>query len=216
MKNIAIICAFDDEIEYFIEKYNLEFENNKSNFNINCNNVLLIKTGVGKVNAALYTQKIIDEFNPNYVINSGCSGALTKDLPLYGVGISENVFYHDFTPENIMKKYTPNNGLFKSDNNLINLAIKSCKDLNIEDYEILNIASGDCYVTDSNKVNEIKKLGAKIVDMESAAIGHVCNLNKIPFVCIRSISDFADGMEVDEKNSSRKAAMITEKLISII
>lgn len=215
MKKIAIICAFDDEVEYFIQKYNLN-NDITSYFKIDDNDVVLIKCGVGKVNSAMYTQKIIDKFKPDYIINSGCSGALTLDLPLYGVAISNHVFYHDFYPIEIMKKYTPNNGIIKSDKYLIDLAVDACKQLNINNYDILNIATGDCYVTDSKKVEEIRSLDAKIVDMESAAIGHVCNINNIPFVCIRSISDFADGKEIDEKNSSKLAAMITEKVILLL
>ncbi|MDD3341854.1 MAG: 5'-methylthioadenosine/S-adenosylhomocysteine nucleosidase [Bacilli bacterium] len=216
MKKIAIICAFDEEVEYFIHKYNLEENKRVHAFIVGEHEVLLTKTGVGKVNAASAVQKVIDTFKPDCIINSGCSGAISKDLPIYGVVISDEVFYHDFYPENIMRKYTPGNGEVKASEELIEVALRACKLLHVEDYVVTGIATGDCYVTESGKVAEITKLGAKVVDMESAAVGHVCALNEVPFVCIRSISDYANGTDVDEIESSRKAAKVTEQTILLL
>lgn len=216
MRKIAIICAFYEEVAYFIQKYHLQAEDDIYTFEIGSNEILLVKTGVGKVNAACHIQKVIDIFNPDYIMNSGCSGALTKDIPLYGIVLSDVVFYHDFYPMEIMKKYMPGEGRIAADAYLIEKAKEACKKLDIEEVIVGSVATGDCYVTEEGKVQEIVELGAKTVDMESAAIGHVCALNKVPFLCIRSISDFADGNEVDEIESSKKAARITEKLIQLL
>jgi 5''-methylthioadenosine/S-adenosylhomocysteine nucleosidase len=213
---VVISSAFNDEVIYFIEKYNLDIKNKENIFKINNNEAVLINTGVGKVNSAVNLEKAITKHNPDFIINSGCSGAIDDSLPIYGVIISDTVFYHDFSPLNIMEKYMPENGYMKADRNLIIKAIDACKKLNIENYTVDNIATGDCYVTEKETVDKIKDMSAVTVDMESAALIHTAKINNVPFVSIRSISDFANGKEVDEIEASRKAAMITEEIINNI
>ena len=213
---VIISSAFNDEVIYFIEKYDLDIEKSENIFKINNNEVVLINTGVGKVNSAVNLEKAISKYKPDFIINSGCSGAIDSSLPIYGVIISDTVFYHDFSPINIMEKYMPEKGYMKADKKLINKAKEACQNLKIENYTVGNIATGDCYVTEKETVDKIKNMGAVTVDMESAALIHTAKINNVPFISIRSISDFANGKEVDEIEASRKAAIITEEIVNNI
>lgn len=216
MKTIIIPYAFSDEFVYFSKKYNIDINIKESKITINNNTVVFINTGVGKVNAASTIQKMIDLYKPDYVINCGCLAALTKELPNKGIIISNEMFYHDFTPVDIMNKYVPNNGILYSDTYLQEMSLKACHNLNLKDFFIENIASGDCYVTTKDKVNEILKLGVKCVDMETSALAHVCNQNNIPFISIKGISDFADGKDIDEESASIRASKVVDEILNII
>lgn len=209
---IAIICAFYDEILYYKDKYNINIEKNENYVKIDNKEVLIVKSLVGKVNAALTIQRVIDKFKPDFIINSGCAGAIDESLSISDIILVTKSIYHDFNPVEIMKKYTPNNGVFISDNYLIEKARDASKNLSIKVKEG-TIATGDCYVTEKSIKDKILKLNAICTDMETASFMHVANINNIPFLSIRGISDFADGEDIDEINSSYKAAMLTEEVI---
>lgn len=212
---IAIICAFYDEIIYYKDKYNIDIEKTENLIKIGNKEVLIVKSLVGKVNAALTIQRVIDNFRPDYIINSGCAGAINDKLSISDIILITKSIYHDFTPAEIMQKYTPNKGIFVSDDYLVKKAREVSKNLNINVIEG-TIATGDCYVTEKEVKDKILNMKAICTDMETAAFMHVANINKIPFLSIRGISDFADGEDVDEINSSYKAAMITEEIIKAL
>lgn len=209
---IVIVCAFYDEILYYKDKYNIDINKDENKIRIGNKEVLIVKSLVGKVNAALTLQRVIDTFKPDYILNSGCAGAIKDSLNISDVIIIESSFYHDFTPINIMEKYTPNKGKFLASDYLITKAKEAFQNLNMN-YKIGAIATGDCYVTDKNIKEKILNMGAICTDMETASFMHVAAINNIPFLSIRGISDFANGEEVDEINSSYKAAIVTEEII---
>lgn len=216
MKTIIISYAFSDEFVYFSNKYNIDVNIKEYKITMNNSTVVFINTGVGKVNAASSIQKMIDLYNPNYVINCGCLASLTKELPNKGIIISNKMFYHDFIPIEIRNKYVPNNGILCSDTYLQKMALEACHNLYLKNFFVENIASGDCYVTTEDKVNEILKLGVKCVDMETSALAHVCNQNNIPFISIKGISDFADGKDIDEESASIRASKVVDEILNII
>ena len=81
-------------------------------------------------------------------------------------------------------------------------------------YYVSPITSGDCFVTDSKVRDEIyNRTKATIVDMESASIGHISRKNNVPFVCIRTVSDFADGNDDFEKEAGERSTEIVKKII---
>lgn len=209
---IGMVCAFYDEVLYFVEKYKIDTNKDIQSIRIGDKEVVLALSGVGKVNAAMATQKLMDQYDVNVILNCGCSGALKEDLPLYSIVLSKDVMYHDFMPLSIMEKYVPAKGRIGADEILLQKALELCKGECI----VGTLVSGDCYVEEEAKKQELLRKEAVCVDMESAAIGHVCAKNKVPFLCIRSISDFANGSEVDEIESSKRAAMLTENLIQMI
>jgi len=81
-------------------------------------------------------------------------------------------------------------------------------------YHIGGIASGDCFVTSSEMRDDIySRTNSLAVDMESASIGHISKKNNVPFIIIRSISDFADGVEEKEEQAANISAIITKDFI---
>ena len=167
---------------------------------INNKKYALVRSGVGKVNAARTVQILIDKFSIEYIVNVGSAGAINNTLKIGDIVIGEKLVQHDFdvTAFGREKGFIPDTGrFFESEENLI----QQCKDINIEGINIITgiIASGDVFCKDINMKYKIREeFNADCVEMEGAAIAQVCHLNKVPFIVIRSISDIPNGNnEVD-------------------
>ena len=217
---IGIIGAFDKEIEKLIELFKLEREKSKKRIiykgKYNNKSLIVCNSGIGKVNSASMTQYIIDKYNVNIVINSGCAGSLTSSVKIMDIIISSYVCYHDFLPTRIMEFSTPDSGKIKADKNLIEITENVLK-LTKNNYLIAPITSGDCFVTNNVLRDTIyKNTNALCVDMESAPIGHIAKLNSIPFIAIRTISDFSDGVDNFEEEAANKSSEIVSKIIKNI
>ena len=214
---IGIIAAMDKEIKKYKEIFKLEKTNETLNIYegiYDNKKIILCLSGIGKVNAAATTQYLIDEYNPNIIINSGCAGSLLENVKVLDTIIASYVTYHDFSPVRIMKECVPDNGLVKPDTNIIEKIELILKENNIK-YHIGGIASGDCFVTSSSMRDDIySRTNCLAVDMESASIGHISKKNNIPFIIIRSISDFADGIEEKEEQAANISAIITKNFIN--
>ena len=153
-------------------------------------NVLVQKCGIGKVNAALGAQRMINEFRPDCIISSGCAGGNGDDIEVQDVVVSRELCYHDVYCGRAIDDctvYGQVQGLparFQADPYLLRkseaLPVKSGL-----------IVTGDWFVDTKEKMREI--VGhfpeAKAVDMESAAIAQACYINKVPFISFRVISD---------------------------
>lgn len=197
MKSVGIIFAMEEELSSLkkyikIEKeyniFNLKFYEGEIN-NICC---ILVRSGVGKVNAARATQVLIDNIKVDYIFNIGVAGAVCTDLNIGDIVIAEKLVQHDFdiTAFDHEKGYIPDVGVYVySDKYLCELA----KSVILEDNSKLSygvIASGDIFCTDYMKGKKINdKFNALCVEMEGAAIAQVCHLCNIPFLILRSISD---------------------------
>ena len=157
--------------------------------------ILLVRGGVGKVNAARVCQIITDKFNLDYIINVGSAGGLNENLNIGDIVLGEKLVQHDFdvTAFGREKGFIPETGrFFESDKTLL----EKCKDIKIDNQKIVTgvIGSGDVFLTDTNLKEKIKQdFNCDCVEMEGAAIAQVCTLNQIPFLVIRSISDIPNG-----------------------
>ena len=214
--NIMIIAAMEKEIKKYMEFYHLEKLDDKKKIYKGTHqekNIYLAECGIGKVNAAIMTQYLIDTYKPNYIINSGCAGSLIDDAKVLDTIVVDYATYHDFEPLRIMQMATPNQGKMECDKNLI----KKAEDFLIKEnlpYHIKPIASGDCFVTNATMRDEIQsKTNCYAVDMESASIAHAATISEIPFLIIRSISDFSDGVEEKEEEAANISAHIVEIII---
>lgn len=230
MKTIGIIGAMEEEIEN-IKPYidiistknivGLDFYMGK----MGGNNVVLVRSGIGKVNAAVCSQVLIDLYAVDYIINVGVAGAINKDLKIGDVVIATDTMHHDMDTTyfgddiGIIPRMEESD--FKADNELIEIALKSSSDV-LENNNVVTgrIVSGDQFLCDIEKKNKIwSHFKASCVDMESAAIGQACYLNKIPFCIIRSISDNSDEDNQYEnffRDSAIKASNILKDMINII
>lgn len=218
---IGIIGAFDEEVEKFIEVFQLQKDStvHRDVFigEFLDKKLIVCKSGIGKVNSASMCQYIIDHYQVDLVINSGCAGSLLNKVKIMDVILSSYVTYHDFSPTRIMQFSVPEDGKVTASSTLIHKAEEALAELDIENYYIAPIASGDCFVTDSTMRDEIyEATGAYAVDMESGSIGHICKLNKIPFLSIRTISDFADGNEDFEVLAAYKSSQLVKILVELL
>ena len=156
--------------------------------------VLVQKCGIGKVNAALGAQRMINEFHPDCIISSGCAGGNGDDINIQDVVVSSELCYHDVycgTAIDNTTIYGQVQGLparYQADPHL--LAKANALDCGVKIHPGL-IVTGDWFVDSKDKMREI--IGhfpdAKAVDMESCAIAQTCYINKVPFISFRVISD---------------------------
>lgn len=200
MAKIGIICALDCEIDMFIKDFSASVTENKYIYKgtFAGHDVFLTLCGVGKVNAAVCTQRLIDFACPDIIINSGVAGGVSDNLNICDVAISEVLTYHDFSPIDVLEKYAPGCSVFKADKKLVELAENACKLMNKTNeefaYETGMIVSGDMFVEDEEYNQMLKaKFNALCTEMEGAAIAHTAILSNIPFLVLRAISDNADG-----------------------
>lgn len=199
---IGIIAAMEEEIEELINKVKISQKKTKANLTfisgvLYNNEVVLVTSGIGKVNAAICTQILIDDFNVDKVINVGIAGGLGENILPGDVVIADSLVQHDidtsFFGDSIGQIPRLDVFDFKCDEQLIKIAQKSCMNLNNNHkFYIGRIVSGDQFIVDLKKIKYLKqKFNALACEMEGASIAHVCYVNKIPFIIIRSISDNA-------------------------
>jgi len=186
--------------------------------------VALTRCGIGKVNAALCVQILVNMYAVDCVINTGVAGALERKLEIGDVVVSDDVCYHDFDLSafgDSHKETQAIHSIFAADCELVELAIRAGNDTNANVFRG-RIASGDTFVADKQTKDLIRQnLKPLCVDMESAAIGQACIKNKIPFVAIRSVSDKADEsagvtFEKSLSQAARKSAEIAGLMIEYI
>ena len=154
--------------------------------------VILQKSGIGKVNAALQAQEMIRQYRPDCIISSGCAGGNGDDINVQDMVVSTELTYHDVycgTAIDSTTVYGQVQGLparYQADPYLLEKARLAGAKIHPG-----LIVTGDWFVDSKEKMREI--VGhfpeAKAVDMESAAIAQACYINKVPFISFRVISD---------------------------
>ena len=159
--------------------------------------VVVVRSGVGKVNAALCAQLLITKFKITHLINTGVAGALASGLNVLDLVISTEVMYHDVDATNWGYENCTVPGMprtFEANQELVKIAAAACEKLYPNKTIIQGIiASGDQFIGSNEMKNKIKELcNPACVEMEGAAIGHVASVNRIPFVVIRCMSYMAD------------------------
>lgn len=162
------------------------------------NNVVIVRSGIGKVNAAICTQILIDKFNASAIINTGIAGSLNNDINIGDIVLSNDALQHDMdaTAFGYGLSVIPRmeTSVFEGDKELIKLAKEACEK-NVEGIKVYTgrIVSGDQFVSDKEKKKWlVDKFNGDCTEMEGAAIAHTAHLNNVPFLIIRAISDKAD------------------------
>ncbi|WP_036772010.1 5'-methylthioadenosine/S-adenosylhomocysteine nucleosidase [Photorhabdus australis] len=158
--------------------------------------IALLKSGIGKVSAAIGTTLLLEHCHPDVIINTGSAGGLDPQLQIGDIVVSSEVRYHDadvtafgYEPGQ-MAQCPP---AFVADSQLITLAEKCIHSLNLNAIRGL-ICSGDAFINGAEPLARIRANFPQVtaVEMEAAAIGHVCQQYNTPFVIVRAISDVAD------------------------
>jgi adenosylhomocysteine nucleosidase len=207
MRTIGIIGAMDEEIVLLKEKaeitsvehvLGLDFYRGK----LYEKDIVLVRCGIGKVNAAACVQVLVDRFSVDCVINTGVAGAIYHRLQIGDIVISKDAVQHDMDtsvlgdPVGIIPRMEES--YFHADKRLMALAKKASEQMETKHNIFLGrIASGDQFISTKPQKQRIwNTVGGYCAEMEGGAIAHVCYLNQIPFVIIRSISDKAEGEAV--------------------
>jgi adenosylhomocysteine nucleosidase len=199
---IGIMGAMDVEIEQLL----LEMDHTKShdifgNSFISGNladvPVVITKSGVGKVNASISAQTLIREFQVTSLLFIGVAGALHPDLEIGDMIISASCQEHDIDASTLgfPRGTVPFQSIseYPADSKLVEIALIAATELDSVTVRTGKVLSGDQFISDAATVHYLhKELAGDCVEMEGAAVAHVCHLATIPYVVIRSMSDRAD------------------------
>lgn len=204
VKKIGIIGAMDEEVD--ILKHHMDIHEIRLMAGLEFNlgkignkEIVLVRCGIGKVNAAMCTQMLISVFGAEAVINTGVAGALHDELDVLDVVVSTDALEHDFDatgfgykPGEIPRMET---SIFEADATLAGAAYRAGLE-NASGHKVMmgRVVTGDVFVSSRELKDRLVDLFSGVcTEMEGASVAHVCNLNKIPFVIIRAMSDKADG-----------------------
>ncbi|WP_411747275.1 5'-methylthioadenosine/S-adenosylhomocysteine nucleosidase [Psychrobacillus psychrotolerans] len=208
---IAVIGAMEEEVELL--RNEIENPETKSIANSEFTSgtyknheVVLLKSGIGKVNAAMSTSILLNEYKPDYVINTGSAGGYDPTLEVGAIVISDEVRHHDvdvtaFGYEIGQVPQLP--AAFKADEKLMKLAEEAVYEIGKHQVATGLIATGDIFMHDPAKVEQVRNHfpQMKACEMEAAAVAQVCYQFEVPFVVIRALSDIAgkeSSMSFDE------------------
>lgn len=197
---IGIIGAMDEEIALLLENMTEKKEQTVANClfvegRMQDRKVVLLKSGIGKVNAAMATTILHERFSPTHIINTGSAGGFAENLEVGDVVISTEVVHHDVDVTAFDYAYGQVPGhpaTYTADQNLIRKAQKAMQTIDVN-YEEGIIATGDTFMEDPDRVAFVRgKFPTMIAsEMEAAAVAQVCYLYNKPFVIIRALSDIA-------------------------
>ncbi|MDF0728577.1 5'-methylthioadenosine/S-adenosylhomocysteine nucleosidase [Cytobacillus sp. S13-E01] len=230
---IAIIGAMEEEVAILRETIQNREETTIAGCEfttgtINRQEIVLLKSGIGKVNAALSTTILLQQFNPTYVINTGSAGGFLQSLNVGDIVISTEVRHHDVDVTAFNYEYGQVPGLpaaFVADKTLVEIAEKCAS--TIQDVQVVKglIATGDSFMSDPTRVEFVRTKFKELyaVEMEAAAIAQVCYQFGTPFVITRALSDiagkesgisFEQFLETAAVNSSNIVLKIVEEIRS--
>ena len=225
---LGIIGAMDDEVArlkdiisglHIVQRAGMEFYKGQ----IHERDVVVVKCGVGKVNAAMCTQSMIDIFDVDAIINTGIAGSLDADINIGDIVLATDTVEHDmdvaalgYAPGVIPDTET---SVFDTDKRLIEIAQAATETAGL-DVKVFTgrVVSGDQFISSKDKKEWlVSEFGGRCAEMEGASIGHVAVLNKVPYLVVRAISDKADdSAQMDYPSFAAKAIDNSVKLMTEI
>jgi adenosylhomocysteine nucleosidase len=166
--------------------------------------VVVVRSGIGKVNAGICTQILVDDFNVDAVINTGIAGSLNANIDIGDIVLSTDALQHDMDATGFGYDLgvipRMESSVFVADERLRKIAKEGCEKVN-PDISVFEgrVVSGDQFVSDKAKKDYIlKNFNGFCTEMEGAAIAQAAYLNRIPFLIIRAISDKADDSATED------------------
>ena len=177
--------------------------------------VVAVFSGVCKVNAAIAAQILIDRYDVDIIINAGTAGGMDPELEIFDSVISTETAYHDVASD-ILTEFHPwlESVYFQSDPELVNLSHKAIDRIGTEGKVYWGrTVTGEAFIEDEGRQKINEQFSPLTVDMETAGIAHVCYVNRVPFISIRSITDTAahSGAGHFEENCE-KASLIAKDI----
>ncbi len=192
--------------------------------------LILLKSGIGKVNAAMTTTILMQEFRPDLVLNIGSAGGFDQSLEVGAVVVSDQVRHHDVdaTVFGYEMGQVPQMPIaYLANKELIELAVKAVEEIGEHQHAVGLIATGDSFMSDPQRVEQVRALfpEMKAAEMEAAAVAQVCYQYDTAFVVIRALSDIAgkessvsfdEFLPVAAKHSTEIVLRVIEKLLERI
>lgn len=228
---IGIIGAMSEELEILLKDMQLNNKETKANMTFHSGRlwgkqVVAVVCGIGKVNAAVCTQILISEYKVDTVINVGVAGGIGKEIYPGDVVIADSLIQHDVDTSVFGDKLGQIPRMdtfdFKCSSELVSAAQSACRELKDIKTFVGRIATGDQFIAGVEKIQWLnEEFNAIACEMEGGSIAHVCYLNNIPFVVIRSISDNANnGAHMDFEKFTpiavKNSTIILKKIIEKI
>ncbi|AJC12159.1 S-adenosylhomocysteine nucleosidase [Berryella intestinalis] len=187
--------------------------------------VVVVRSGIGKVNAALCAQVLISVFQVTHVVNTGIAGSLDASIDIGDLVVSTDAVQHDMDATNFgyergVVPQMPIDSFFRADEHLRACAVAAA-DAVAPGVRVFQgrILSGDRFIADEGDKNDIAgTFGGLCCEMEGAAIAQACALSRVPFVIVRAVSDKADGSaRVDypafEKEAAYRCASVVRHMV---
>ncbi|MDO5410456.1 MAG: 5'-methylthioadenosine/adenosylhomocysteine nucleosidase [Lachnospiraceae bacterium] len=200
---LAIIGAMDEEVSRIKDAMTEVVIEKKAGMEFYCGKLagkdaVVVRCGIGKVNAGICAQILADCYQADVMINTGVAGSLRAEINIGDIVLSEDTLQHDMDatgfgyPAGTIPRMEKS--VFEADTKLIQIAEKACRKVNPEiGVHVGRVVSGDQFVFDKAKKNWlIENFNGYCCEMEGAAIAQAAYLNEIPFLIVRAISDKAD------------------------
>ena len=217
MSITGIIGAMEEEVNILKSKMQVETINKKASMEfykgtLNEKEVVIVRSGISKVNAAVCTQILVDDFKIDRVINTGIAGSLHNKINIGDIVISNDAMQHDVDATGFGYELgvipRMETSVFKADEALITMAKKICeREIPEISAHVGRVVTGDQFISDRTVKERIETtFHGYCTEMEGASIAQVAYLNQIPFVVLRAISDKADdSANVDYPTFEKKA-----------
>ena len=181
---------------------------------------VVVRCGIGKVNAAVCTQILADRFGVTAIVNTGIAGSLKADIDIGDIVLSSDALQHDMDATGFGYDYgvipRMETSVFQADADLIALAQDACRKVNPDIHVFVGrIVSGDQFISNKEKKAWLSDtFHGFCTEMEGAAIAQTACLNHIPFLIVRAISDKADdSAHMDYGEFEAKAILNSVRLL---
>lgn len=225
MGRTGIIGAMEEEVALLKEKMDVEVVVKKASMEfyqgkMNGREVVVVRSGIGKVNAGLCAQILVDVFHVTRLINTGIAGSLKAEINIGDIVLSSDALQHDMDARSFgyERGQIPrmDTMAFPADAELIEMAKAACEEVCPElGVFVGRVVTGDQFIAERSVKDEIASwTGGYCTEMEGAAIAQAAYLNRVPFVIVRAISDKADdSATVDYPTFERQAIENSVKLV---
>lgn len=216
---IGILAAMEEEVTWLLKHLQINNEMNYGNQKfydgiIANQQVTLVQSGIGKVNAAIATTLLIEHFNCELVLNTGSAGGIGEGLSIGELIVADNLAYQDV--DNRVFNYDYGQipqmpASYHVKDKWLNTLVQSAE--NIFDVKVGQIVTGDSFISSKDQIAKIKNYFPKalVTEMEGAAVAQTCYQFGVPSLVVRCVSDVADeqaSVDFDEfiKEAGKKSA----------
>ena len=219
---IGILCAGDREVAPFLPMLANAKTSEKSMLTIYEGklagaDVAVLYSGVCKVNAAIAAQVLIGEYGCETIINAGTAGAMDEALAVFDTVVGTEYAYHDVAAH-ILTEFHPwlEAPRFAADKALLEVA--RCAADGAERIHFGRMVTGEQFITDESRESINARFHPLCVDMESAAVAHVCHVNRVPFLAVRTMTDTPShaGVGAFEENCAKASSVAADFVCNML